>query len=93
LRKQAEVAMDGEITIPRTLQTDGVVAAAAKRERGSGNPRRFESQLRKERKSSDEPDQKAEADKPADDKAGETPSESPPSAAVADQDRLLDFEA
>ena len=85
--------MEGEISIPRTLQTDGVVAAAAKRERGSGNRRRFESQLRKERKSSDEPDPKAEADEPPDDKARETPPESPASAAPADTDGLLDFEA
>jgi hypothetical protein len=85
--------MEGEISIPRTLQTDGVVAAAAKRERRSGNPRRFESQLRKERKSSDEPGQKAEADEPPEDKAGGTPSEPPASAAATDKDALLDFEA
>jgi hypothetical protein len=85
--------MDGDISIPRTLQTDGIVAAAAKRERRSGNPRRFDAQLQKERKSSDEPDRKARAAKPADAKDAETQSESSPPAPPADKDGLLDFEA
>ena len=63
--------MDGEISIPRNLRTDGIVAAAAKRERGSGNPRRFEAQLSKERKPSEDPDHKAEADDPAEAKEAE----------------------
>ena len=84
--------MDGDISIPRNLQTDHIVAAAAKRERGSGNPRRFEAQLSKEQKSSEDPDQKAEADEPADAK-DETQPEASASSAAADDDGLLDFEA
>jgi hypothetical protein len=85
--------MGGEISIPRTLQTDGIVGAVAKRERerGSGNPRRFQEQLQKERKSSDET-HKPEAQAPADRPDGETRADSsaPP---AADKDGLLDFEA
>jgi hypothetical protein len=84
--------MDGDISIPRNLQTDRVVAAASKRERGSGNPRRFEAQLSKERKSSEKPDHKAEAEEPTDAKGAEMKPESPASAA-ADDGGLLDFEA
>jgi len=85
--------MDGEILIPRTLQTDGVVAATAKRERGPGNPRRFQEQLHKERKSSDETTPEPEPDEPADAKAPQTPSAPSDPAAAADKDGLLDFEA
>ncbi len=85
--------MDGEISISRKLQTEGIVAAAAKRERGSGNPRRFEAQLSKERKSSEDPDHNAEADEPADVKDAEPPPESAASAIPADDAGLLDFEA
>jgi hypothetical protein len=85
--------MDGEISIPRKLQTDGIVAAAAKRERGSGNPRRFEAQLSKERKPSEDPDLKSEADEPADAKDAETQPESSASPAAPDDAGRLDFEA
>ncbi len=37
--------MDGELSIPRNLQTDRVCPAAPKRERRSGNPRRFSAEL------------------------------------------------
>jgi len=85
--------MDGEISISRKLQTEGIVAAAAKRERGSGNPRRFEAQLSKERKSSENPDHEAETDDPPEVKDAEAQPESPASAAPAEDDGLLDFEA
>jgi hypothetical protein len=96
LSKQAEDAMDGEISISRKLQTDGIVAAAAKRERGSGNPRRFEAQLSKERESSEDPDHEAEADEPPEVKDAEVQPDPPAPAAPAvpaEDDGLLDFEA
>ena len=85
--------MDGEISIPRNLQTDGIVAAAAKRERRSGNPRRFDAQLSQERKPSEQPAHKAEAAEPADAKDAETQPESSASPAKADNGGLLDYEA
>lgn len=85
--------MDGDISIPKNLQTDRIVAAASKRERGSGNPRRFEAQLSKERKSSEKPDHKAKAEEPADAQDAETQPESSASPAPADVAGLLDFEA
>jgi len=85
--------MDGDILVPRTLQTDGIVGAAAKRERRSGNPRRFEAQIQKGQKSSDEPKRKARPDEPADaEEAQKQPGSSAPPAA-ADPAKLLDFEA
>ncbi|MGO8702618.1 MAG: hypothetical protein ACLQVA_02275 [Candidatus Brocadiia bacterium] len=85
--------MDGDISIPRNLQADRVVAPAAKRERGSGNPRRFEAQLSKERKSSEDPDHKAEAEEQPADAREETQPESTASPAAAADGGLLDFEA
>jgi hypothetical protein len=85
--------MDGDISIPRDLQTDRIVGAVSKRERGPGNPRRFEAQLSKERKSSDKPDRKAKAEEPADAKEAGTQPESSASAAADDDVGLLDFEA
>ncbi len=85
--------MDGDISIPRGLQTDRIVAAAAKRERGSGNPRRFEAQLSKERKSSEDPDHKAKAEEQPADAKQQTKPDSSASPAATDDGGLLDFEA
>ena len=82
--------MDGEISIPRSLKTDGIVAAVPKRQgRSAGNPHRFEAQLSHEEKSSEDPDQESEPGDPAEDQAADP---HPESAAPANS-TLLDYEA
>jgi hypothetical protein len=86
--------MDGEISIPRSLKTDGIVAAVPKRQgRSTGNPHRFEAHLSHEEKSSEEPDRKPDADEPAAAQDAETQPESSASTDAPDDSGLLDFEA
>ena len=85
--------MDGEISISRKLQTEGIVAAAAKRERGSGT----RAASRRNSPRSENPLKiPITTPRPTNRPMSRTPSPSPESAASAicsDDAGLLDFEA